>query len=83
MDHAPVDQESRAAELSPQRQQVMQAGDLGFYDKVPTKFAHLDEEAMKAIGVRVVPPAVARRGSLHGQGRDPDALLRQHRRLCR
>jgi 2,3,4,5-tetrahydropyridine-2,6-dicarboxylate N-succinyltransferase len=43
--------------------QVMRAGDLGFYDKVQTKFAHLDPEAMAATGVRVVPPAVARRGS--------------------
>jgi 2,3,4,5-tetrahydropyridine-2-carboxylate N-succinyltransferase len=43
--------------------QVMRAGDLGFYDKVQTKFAHLDAEAMAATGVRVVPPAVARRGS--------------------
>ena len=34
-----------------------------FYDKVPTKFAHLDEEQMRASGVRIVPPAVARRGS--------------------
>jgi 2,3,4,5-tetrahydropyridine-2-carboxylate N-succinyltransferase len=42
---------------------VVRAGDLGFYDKVPTKFAHLDEDAMRATGVRVVPPAVARRGS--------------------
>jgi 2,3,4,5-tetrahydropyridine-2-carboxylate N-succinyltransferase len=42
---------------------IMRAGDLGFYDKVPTKFAHLDEAAMRATGVRVVPPAVARRGS--------------------
>jgi 2,3,4,5-tetrahydropyridine-2-carboxylate N-succinyltransferase len=42
---------------------TMRAGDLGFYDKVPTKFAHLDEDAMRATGVRVVPPAVARRGS--------------------
>ena len=47
---------------------IMKAGDLGFYDKVPTKFAHLDEEAMKATGVRVVPPAVARRGSFVGKG---------------
>ncbi len=39
------------------------AGDLGFFDKVPTKFAHLDEAAMRETGVRVVPPAVARRGS--------------------
>jgi len=43
--------------------QVMRAGDLSFFDKVPTKFAHLDAEAMAATGVRVVPPAVARRGS--------------------
>ncbi len=42
---------------------VMRAGDLGFFDKVPTKFTHLDEAAMRATGVRVVPPAVARRGS--------------------
>jgi 2,3,4,5-tetrahydropyridine-2,6-dicarboxylate N-succinyltransferase len=42
---------------------VMKAGDLGFYDKVPTKFAHLDDAQLRAAGVRVVPPAVARRGS--------------------
>jgi 2,3,4,5-tetrahydropyridine-2,6-dicarboxylate N-succinyltransferase len=43
--------------------QIMRAGDLGFFDKVKTKFAHLDEAQMRATGVRVVPPAVARRGS--------------------
>lgn len=42
---------------------LMRAGDLGFFDKVPTKFAHLDEAQMRATGVRVVPPAVARRGA--------------------
>jgi len=42
---------------------MMRAGDLGFYDKVQTKFAHLDEAQMRETGVRVVPPAVARRGS--------------------
>jgi 2,3,4,5-tetrahydropyridine-2-carboxylate N-succinyltransferase len=42
---------------------AIHAGDLGFFDKVQTKFAHLDEAAMRATGVRVVPPAVARRGS--------------------
>ncbi|MGZ5250345.1 MAG: 2,3,4,5-tetrahydropyridine-2,6-dicarboxylate N-succinyltransferase [Caldimonas sp.] len=41
----------------------MHAGDLAFYDKVPIKFSGLDEAAMRATGVRVVPPAVARRGS--------------------
>ena len=44
------------------------AGDLGFYDKVPTKFANLSADEMKATGVRVVPPAVARRGSFVGKG---------------
>jgi 2,3,4,5-tetrahydropyridine-2-carboxylate N-succinyltransferase len=42
---------------------LMRAGDLGFFDKVPTKFAHLSEEQLRETGVRVVPPAVARRGS--------------------
>jgi 2,3,4,5-tetrahydropyridine-2-carboxylate N-succinyltransferase len=41
----------------------MHAGDLSFYDKVQPKFSHLDAEHMRATGVRVVPPAVARRGS--------------------
>lgn len=41
----------------------MTAGDLGFFDKVGTKFAHLDDEALKATGIRIVPPAVARRGA--------------------
>jgi 2,3,4,5-tetrahydropyridine-2,6-dicarboxylate N-succinyltransferase len=48
--------------------QVMRAGDLGFFDKVKTKFAHLDEATMRASGVRVVPPAVARRGSYIAKG---------------
>jgi 2,3,4,5-tetrahydropyridine-2-carboxylate N-succinyltransferase len=46
----------------------MHAGDLGFYDKVPTKFASLSEQEMKESGVRVVPPAVARRGSNNAKG---------------
>ncbi len=46
----------------------MRAGDLGFFDKVPTKFAHLSEAEMRATGVRVVPPAVARRGSYIAKG---------------
>jgi 2,3,4,5-tetrahydropyridine-2,6-dicarboxylate N-succinyltransferase len=46
---------------------LMRAGDLGFFDKVETKFANLDEIAMRATGVRVVPPAVARRGAFIGK----------------
>ncbi|MFZ9086822.1 MAG: 2,3,4,5-tetrahydropyridine-2,6-dicarboxylate N-succinyltransferase, partial [Steroidobacteraceae bacterium] len=34
-----------------------------FYDKVPLKHAGLDEAALRASGVRVVPPAVVRRGA--------------------
>jgi 2,3,4,5-tetrahydropyridine-2,6-dicarboxylate N-succinyltransferase len=48
--------------------EIVRAGDLGFYDKVPTKFAHLSPEDMAATGVRVVPPAVARRGSFIAKG---------------
>ena len=48
--------------------EIIQAGQLGFYDKVQTKFAHLSADEMKATGVRVVPPAVARRGSFIAKG---------------
>ena len=48
--------------------EIIKAGDLGFYDKVQTKFAHLSPEEMAATGVRVVPPAVARRGSYIAKG---------------
>ncbi len=48
--------------------ELMRAGDLGFFDKVKTKFAHLSEGEMRETGVRVVPPAVARRGSFIAKG---------------
>lgn len=48
--------------------ELMRAGDLGFFDKVKTKFAHLSEAEMRETGVRVVPPAVARRGSFIARG---------------
>jgi 2,3,4,5-tetrahydropyridine-2-carboxylate N-succinyltransferase len=47
---------------------VVQAGDLNFFDKVQTKFADLNDNAMRDTGVRVVPPAVARRGSFIAKG---------------
>ena len=47
---------------------VQGSGDLTFFDKVPTKFAGLSDEALRATGVRVVPPAVARRGSFVAKG---------------
>src|SRR5258707_2448724 len=43
--------------------QLMHAGELAFFDKVKTKFAHISEEEVRESGVRIVPPAVARRGS--------------------
>jgi len=36
---------------------------FAFYDKVPTKFAGLSDDQLAATGVRIVPPAVARRGA--------------------
>ena len=48
--------------------ELMRAGDLGFFDKVPTKFAHLSEDELRETGVRIVPPAVARRGSFIARG---------------
>lgn len=41
----------------------MNTGELGFYDKVDTKFNGWTEADYKNSGVRVVPPAVARKGS--------------------
>ena len=48
--------------------QIIRGGDLGFYDKVDTKFSSATEDEMRASGVRVVPPAVARRGSFINRG---------------
>ncbi|MGR6806950.1 2,3,4,5-tetrahydropyridine-2,6-dicarboxylate N-succinyltransferase [Sphaerotilus natans] len=46
----------------------MGEGALTFFDKVPTKFGGLSEAELRATGVRVVPPAVARRGSFVAPG---------------
>jgi 2,3,4,5-tetrahydropyridine-2-carboxylate N-succinyltransferase len=48
--------------------EVIAAGNLGFYDKVPTKFSNMTADALKATGVRIVPPAVARKGSFLAKG---------------
>jgi 2,3,4,5-tetrahydropyridine-2-carboxylate N-succinyltransferase len=39
-----------------------------YFDKVPTKFAEYSQADFEAGGFRVVPPAVARRGSFIGKG---------------
>ncbi|MBC8493279.1 MAG: 2,3,4,5-tetrahydropyridine-2,6-dicarboxylate N-succinyltransferase [Candidatus Thioglobus sp.] len=41
----------------------MQGGFTQYYDKVPSKFADMSADELQATGVRVVPPASARRGS--------------------
>ena len=46
---------------------LMHAGELAFFDKVQTKFSRLSEVEMRATGVRVVPPAVARHGAFIGK----------------
>ena len=45
----------------------MGGGAMRFYDKVPTKFADYDATRFQRGGFRVVPPAVARRGSFIGK----------------
>ena len=42
---------------------AVEAGYTQFYDKVPLKYAGHDADRFKAEGVRVVPPAVVRRGA--------------------
>ncbi|MEY3996681.1 MAG: 2,3,4,5-tetrahydropyridine-2,6-dicarboxylate N-succinyltransferase [Pseudomonadota bacterium] len=46
---------------------IQNSGDLQFFDKVPTKFSGMTQEQLRAGGYRVVPPAVARRGSFIGK----------------
>jgi 2,3,4,5-tetrahydropyridine-2-carboxylate N-succinyltransferase len=43
--------------------QPVEAGYTRFYDKVPLKYAGHDAERFRSEGVRVVPPAVVRRGA--------------------
>jgi 2,3,4,5-tetrahydropyridine-2-carboxylate N-succinyltransferase len=43
--------------------QLIDSGAAHYYDKVPLKFADQNAASLKAGGVRVVPPATARRGS--------------------
>lgn len=47
--------------------QIIESGDVRYFDKVPTKFEHYTEEQFRAGGFRVVPSAVARKGSFIGK----------------
>lgn len=51
--------------------QIIDAGYTKFYDKVAPKFSHMDEEAIKQQGARIVPSAIAR----HGAYIAPDVVL--------
>ena len=42
---------------------MVRAGDLSFFDKVPSRFDHFSEADWKESGIRCVPTAVARHGS--------------------
>jgi hypothetical protein len=42
---------------------VMEGGFTRYFDKVPTKYATMDDAGFRERGVRVVPPAVVRRGA--------------------
>ncbi|MBF0188643.1 MAG: 2,3,4,5-tetrahydropyridine-2,6-dicarboxylate N-succinyltransferase [Magnetococcales bacterium] len=46
----------------------MEEGELRFYDKAPLKFSDWDDARFKEAGIRVVPPATARKGSYIAPG---------------
>ncbi|MDJ0834411.1 MAG: 2,3,4,5-tetrahydropyridine-2,6-dicarboxylate N-succinyltransferase [Gammaproteobacteria bacterium] len=48
--------------------QVMKGGFNNYYDKVESKFADMSSDDFRESGVRVVPPATARRGSFVAPG---------------
>ncbi|WP_290650188.1 2,3,4,5-tetrahydropyridine-2,6-dicarboxylate N-succinyltransferase [Aquisalimonas sp.] len=51
-----------------QDNQVMRTGAVNFFDKVPLKFTDYNSQDFRSAGVRVVPPAVARRGAFIAPG---------------
>ena len=47
---------------------VMEGGFTRYFDKVPVKFASMDDSGFREHGVRVVPPSVVRRGAYVAPG---------------
>jgi len=47
---------------------AVEGGFTRYYDKVPNKFEHWSDQQLSASGVRIVPPATARRGSFIASG---------------
>jgi len=56
---------------------------LRFFDKVECKFSRFDADQFRASAVRVVPPAVARRGAFVARNVVLMPSFRQHRRVYR
>jgi 2,3,4,5-tetrahydropyridine-2-carboxylate N-succinyltransferase len=50
---------------------LIEGGHTRFFDKVPLKYAAMDESTMRASGARIVPDAVVRKGAYIG----PDVVL--------
>ncbi|WP_294949147.1 2,3,4,5-tetrahydropyridine-2,6-dicarboxylate N-succinyltransferase [Sulfurivirga sp.] len=48
--------------------EVIESPDTRYFDKVPSKFADWTEEDFRNAGIRVVPPAMARKGSYIAKG---------------
>jgi 2,3,4,5-tetrahydropyridine-2-carboxylate N-succinyltransferase len=46
--------------------EIISAGFANYFDKVPLKYAPGDEKSLSKSGVRVVPPAIARKGAFIG-----------------
>lgn len=46
--------------------EIIPASFTQFYDKVPVKFQDYDENELRSLNVRIIPPAVARKGSFIG-----------------
>lgn len=46
---------------------VMDGAETRFFDKVPSKFADYDQQRFRAEGMRVVPPAMVRKGAYIGR----------------
>lgn len=48
--------------------QLIAGSHTNYYDKVPLKYANLDEKALQQTGVRIVPPACVRKGAYVAPG---------------
>jgi len=82
MGDAPMAEEAVLLSFRLEGQRLHQGGFTNYYDKVPSKFADYNSRdfrrAASASCLRLRPAV-----RIHRQERGADALLREHRRLCR